>query len=366
MGELKEYKCPACGGAVRFDSHTQKMKCPYCDTEFDVETIKEYDEQLEKDKEKEDDFSGWQTNAGSQWQEGEKDTICVYTCQSCGGEIIADENTGASVCPFCGNPVIIKDRFEGGLKPDCVVPFKLDKKQAKSAYYQYIKGKPLLPRVFKNENHIDSIKGIYVPFWLFDGDVDADIRYRATRVRVWSDSQYDYTQTSYYSLERRGNMSFSAVPVDGSEKMADDLMESIEPFHMEEAVDFETAYLSGYLADKYDVDEKQSEQRARTRMKVSAEEVLGNTVVGYASSVPESSCIHVTGGMAQYALYPVWILNTTWKGKSYLFAMNGQTGKMTGNLPVDNGLYARWLLGLTGIFSAISFLILFLCSLAGI
>lgn len=356
MSDLKEYKCPACGGAIEFDSHSQKMKCPYCDTEFELDTLKELDERMEREAGREDDLSGWQTDAGGQWQEGETDGMNVYTCQSCGGEIIADETTGASTCPYCGNPVIMTEKFKGALRPDLVIPFKLDKKAAKEAYYKHIKGRPFLPKAFRRENHIDEIKGLYVPFWLFDADVDADVRYRATKVRTWSDSDYNYTETSYYSVERSGDMSFAAVPVDGSEKMADDLMESIEPFNISDAVDFQTAYLSGYLADKYDVSAEESVERAHVRMKKSAEDVLADTVRGYATVIPENTNVCMSGGRSQYALYPVWILNTTWKGKKYIFAMNGQTGKMTGDLPIDEKIYLKWLAGLTVIFTILAYL----------
>ena len=357
MSDINEYKCPSCGGAIEFDSHSQKMKCPYCDTEFDLETLKKYDEQLSKEAEQKDDISDWQTDPGKQWQEGETDGMNVYTCKSCGGEIVSDENTGATSCPYCGNPVILTERFRGALRPDMVIPFKLNKKAAKEAYYKHIKGRPLLPKVFRRENHIDEIKGIYVPFWLFDADVAADARYKATKVRTWSDSDYDYTETSYYSVDRSGNMSFVSVPVDGSSRMSDDLMESIEPYKVADAVEFQTAYLSGYLADKYDVDAQQSTDRARERMKESAQDVLRDTVKGYASVIPENTNVRISGGDAKYALYPVWILNTTWRGKKYIFAMNGQTGRMTGDLPVDNGAYTRWLLGLTAVFSIAAYLV---------
>ena len=354
MSDINEYKCPSCGGAIEFDSHSQKMKCPYCDTEFDLETLKKYDEQLSKEAEQKDDISDWQTDPGKQWQEGETDGMNVYTCKSCGGEIVSDENTGATSCPYCGNPVILTERFRGALRPDMVIPFKLDKKAAKEAYYKHIKGRPLLPKVFRRENHIDEIKGIYVPFWLFDADVAADARYKATKVRTWSDSDYDYTETSYYSVDRSGNMSFVSVPVDGSSRMPDDLMESIEPYKVADAVEFQTAYLSGYLADKYDVDAQQSTDRARERMKESAQDVLRDTVKGYASVIPENTNVRISGGDAKYALYPVW---TTLRGKKYIFAMIGQTGRMTGDLPVDNGAYTRWLLGLTAVFSIAAYLV---------
>lgn len=192
---VKEYKCPACGGALEFNSSAQKMKCPYCDTEFELETIRSYDEDLSGEQ---GDSMTWDVKTGSEWQDGEKNGMRVYICQSCGGEIVADENTAASSCPFCGSPVVITQQFEGELRPDYVIPFKIDKKAAKNAYFNHIRGKKLLPKVFRQQNHIDEIKGIYVPFWLFDTDAHANIRYRATKVRVWSDNDYNYTRTSFF------------------------------------------------------------------------------------------------------------------------------------------------------------------------
>ena len=180
---------------------------------------------------------------------------------------------------------------------------------------------------------------MYVPFWLFDTDADAEARYHATRTRFWSDKDYDYTETSHYSVLRSGSMSFDHIPVDGSKKMPDDLMESLEPFDFSEAVDFSMAYLSGYLADKYDVSADECNERANERVKRSSDLVLQSTVQGYDSVVPENVSVQFSGGRKHYALYPVWILNTTWNGEKYTFAMNGQTGKFVGNLPVDKGLF---------------------------
>lgn len=357
MPVLQEYKCPCCGGAIAFDSTIQKMKCPYCDTEFEMETLKKYDSELKN--EPADDMQ-WQTTAGSEWQDGEADGLRSYVCKSCGGEIVGDENTAATACPFCGNPVVMMGQFSGALKPDYVIPFKLDKKAAKEALTKHYKGKRLLPKVFKDQNHIDEIKGVYVPFWLFDADADADIRYRATKVRTWSDSNYEYTQTSFYAVNRSGSIGFERVPVDGSSKMPDDLMESIEPYQFSDAVDFQTAYLAGYLADKYDVGAEQSVDRANKRIKRSTEDNFAATVQGYTTVVPEATSIRLQNGKAHYALYPVWLLNTTWNDQKYTFAMNGQTGKLVGDLPLDKGAYVRWLLGLTGVLGIVGFAISYL------
>ena len=251
--------------------------------------------------------------------------------------------------------MVMKGQFAGDLKPDLVIPFKLDKKAAKEALRRHYNGKRLLPKVFKDENRIDEVKGVYVPFWLFEADANAQIRYRATRIRSWSDSNYDYTETQYYSVTRGGSLGFDWVPVDGSSKMADDLMESIEPFDLSGAVDFQTAYLSGYLADKYDVSAEESVERANARVRNTTENAFAATVRGYTTVTPVSTNIQLRNGKAKYALYPVWLLNTNWNGKKYTFAMNGQTGKLVGDLPLDKVAYRKWLFGLTGILTAVGF-----------
>ena len=352
MGSMLEYKCPCCGGAVGFDSETQKVKCPYCDTEFDPDALRSLDDQL-GDGEHAGQMD-WDIDKREGWSEDEQGALRSFVCKSCGGEILADANTGATSCPFCGNPVVMMDRFAGQLRPDYVIPFKLDKKAAKERYFDHIKGKKLLPKVFKDQNHIDEIKGVYVPFWLFDADVNADIHYEATRTRTWSDKNYDYTETSYYDIARSGNIAFDHIPVDGSSKMADDLMESIEPFDFKDAVDFGTAYLAGYLADKYDVGEEQSVPRANDRVRESTLSAFGATVTGYSSVRAKSSNLQMQQGRAKYAFYPVWLLNTTWNGKKYVFAMNGQTGKFVGDLPMDKSLYWKWWALYSGIAAAVA------------
>ena len=332
MAVLQQYKCPCCDGAIEFESQLQKMKCPFCDSEFEMETLKQYDAELNAQPQ---ENMNWDTAAGAEWQPGEEEGLRVYTCNTCGGEIVADETTGASECPFCGNPVVMTGQFAGDLKPDLVIPFKVDKKGAIAALKNHYKGKILLPKVFKDQNHIKEVKGLYVPVWLFDTDADAHVCYKASRVRSWSDSNYDYTETSYFSVTRAGGIGFDNVPVDGSTKMDDTLMESIEPFDISEAVPFQASYLPGFLADKYDVDAQTSIDRANERIKRSTEDAFRATVTGYETLTTVESNIRLENGRAKYALYPVWILNTRWNGRKFTFAINGQTGRIAGDLPMD-------------------------------
>ena len=244
------------------------------------------------------------------------------------------------------------------LRPDYVIPFKLDRDAAVNALKAHYKGKRLLPKVFSSENHLREIKGLYVPVWLYDTDADANMRYRGTKIHTWSDANYIYTRTSYYSLLRAGTIGFDNIPVDGSAKMDDTMMESIEPYDFSEAVDFRTAYLAGFFADKYDVTAEASETRANERVRQSTLDAFGRTVSGYASVTPEACGIALRDGKVKYALYPVWMLTTKWQDRNYTFIMNGQTGKFAGDLPMDKGAWRRWFFGITAAVTAASFALL--------
>ncbi|MCR5305559.1 MAG: hypothetical protein K6E36_03560 [Oscillospiraceae bacterium] len=356
MADLIAYKCPNCAGKIEWNSTAQSMKCPYCDTEFDMETLQSYDQALNEVPEGGGEMN-WDESAGSEWQQGETEGMRVYRCESCGAQVVTDETTAASSCPYCGNPIIMASNFSGDLKPDFVIPFKLDKEAAKKALLQHMEGKRLLPRVFKSQNQLDEIKGVYVPVWLFDAEADANMRYKAQKVRTWQDRGYTYKETSFFTVTRSGMMQFERVPVDGSTKMDDTMMESLEPYDFAEAQAFRTAYLSGYLADKYDVSAEESIERANERIKRSTVQAFRETVRGYDSVTPEAENVSLTGGKAKYALYPVWMLTTSWNGNQYHFAMNGQTGKFVGNLPSDKGKAWRTFFLVTLIAYAICFLV---------
>ena len=347
-----EFKCPNCGAPLSFDSSSQKVACPYCEAEFDVDDIS-----ILKDAFKEGDKEElkWE-DCSSAYSEEELSTLNVYHCSSCGGELITDENTSATSCPYCGSPVIISSRLEGELKPNYVIPFKKNKEEAKQALKEYLKNKLFLPKVFKEENRIDEIKGIYVPFWIYDADCEGSITYKAMRQRMYVVGDYQYTERRYYKVVRDGIIGFNHIPVDGSSKMDDNLMESIEPFDFKEAKEFNHAYLTGYLSDKYDVSKEVCERRANERIRQETIDCFSKTVVGYNSFVITGTSLSLKNSKVSYALYPSWILNTSFEKQKFKFALNAQTGKLVGNLPCSKLKYTLWYLG----FYLLSFLIVFL------
>jgi len=353
--EIKEYKCPNCSGAVKFDSSTQNMKCPYCDTEFQIEALAEYQKEMAAPER--DSFDVDTSKAGSQWQEQDLGDLSTGHCPSCGAELIGDQNTIATVCPCCGNTQIVQQRVKGLLKPDSVIPFHLEKKAATEALKEFYKGKRLLPNFFKEENRVNSIQGLYVPFWLFDANSQGSVTYKAIKIKKWSSGNYNYTKTDHYSVLREGSLAFNKIPVDGSDKMNDDYMEAIEPFDYSKEKGFMTAYLSGYIAEKYDVDAETSKERAIKRIKNSFESQFLRTLQGYTSVVKEKSSINVEKGKVSYSLFPVWVLNSKYKNEQYQFIMNGQSGLIVGKLPVDKGKATKYLFmfaaGIGGIFTVI-------------
>lgn len=367
--QVTNYQCPACTGPLHYSAKSGKLACDYCGSSFDVAEIETLYARKEAEaaaaKQAADAKAeaaqaakaeaaeaaaasgGWDTSDLSRDWGAEADGLRVYSCPSCGAELICDQSTAATACPYCGNPAIVPGQFSGALRPDYILPFRLSKDDAVQALRAHYKGKPFLPRSFTSANHIEQIQGVYVPFWLFDGGAEGAASYRASNTNVFETGDYEITETRHYHVVRAGSLAFEKIPVDASSKMPDDHMDSIEPFDYAQLRPFSTAYLPGYLADKYDVTIDDSRDRADTRCRETLAQALRDTVTGYGACVTEREDIALRRGKVHYALLPVWMLSTKWRGQDFLFAMNGQTGKLVGDLPTDRGRF--W-----GMFAAIA------------
>lgn len=347
-----EYKCPCCGAGLAFGGETQKLKCEYCDTSFDIDTVRAYNE---SENQPQEEPISWEKDQEHHWTQEEQSFMNGFQCPSCGGEILTDANTAATFCPFCDNPTILPARLSGGLKPDLVLPFRKTKEDAAAAFLQLCKGKLLLPKDFTAQHRLEKITGMYVPFWLYDCEADFTGSYKATRIHRWSDSRYHYTRTEHFLLNRSGSAAFTGIPMDGSSKMEDAFMESIEPFDYADLEAFDTAYLTGFFADKYDIPSEQGDARIRQRVEQTFSDQVQPTLVGYATVVPSTCRVNIHNSRAKYVLLPVWMLNTKYNGKIYTFAMNGQTGKITGSLPVCRQKSLMWFSGITAAVTALAY-----------
>ena len=360
--QVTNYQCPACTGPLQFNPQTGKMGCEFCGSVFELAEIEALYQQKEEQaveahekaekQQKEEAASGFTDDWGT-----DANGMKTYSCPACTAELICDESTAATSCPYCGNPTVVPGQFNGALKPDYVIPFKLNKDDAVKALKKHYQKRFFLPKAFTANNHIEEIQGVYVPFWLFDGEAEGYTCYKATRSTTYVDGDYEVTETDHFMCDRSGSVAFEKVPVDASTKMPDDYMESIEPYDYGELKPFSTAYLPGFLADKYDVSAEDSQERVSARCEQSLAQELAQTVYGYETVQEVRRAIDMVQGNTHYALLPVWLLSTRWNGQSYLFALNGQTGKMVGDLLVDKKKFWSMFLGIGAGLSVISSLL---------
>ena len=223
--QVTNYQCPSCTGPLHYSGASGKLECDYYGSSYSVAEI----EALYKEKEAKaaeafetadtaaqsgDDSSAWDTASMSSDWGADAAGMKTYSCPSCGAELICDANTAATACPYCGNPTVVPGQFAGALKPDYVLPFKLSREDAINALRRHYKNKPFLPRAFSAQNQIEKIQGVYVPFWMFDGEAEGHARYDATRSRVFRTGDWEVTKTDHFEICRDGSMPFEKVPVD--------------------------------------------------------------------------------------------------------------------------------------------------------
>ena len=366
--QVTNYQCPACTGPLNFNPQTGKLGCEFCGSVFELAEI----EALYQDKEEQaveaHDKAVQKTTEESQWDlsglsedwGADASGMKTYSCPACTAELICDATTAATSCPYCGNPTVVPGQFSGSMKPDYVIPFKLNKDDAIKALKKHYHKRFFLPKAFTSNNQLQKIQGVYVPFWLFDGEAEGEAFFKATRSHTRKKGDYEIIKTEHFTCKRSGSVAFEMVPVDASTKMPDDYMESLEPFDYSELKAFSTAYLPGFLADKYDVSVQESQKRADERCAESLALELQATVQGYETVSEVRRLIKLNRGKVHYALLPVWLMNTKWNGKDYLFAMNGQSGKLVGDLPMDKKKFWSMFFGIGAGLSAISSLLILL------
>ena len=359
MKDINQFQCPCCGARLTYDGEKEQMTCQYCDSTFSMEQI------MAEEKEKEEMAGGsqmeWKTSSSSSSViTGADGKIEGYSCPACGAQMVADENTAATECPYCGNFSIIKTSFDGMYKPDLVVPFVVSKEKAKAQLGEFTKGKVLLPDTFVQRNRIDSITGLYVPFWLYSCHAAGKISYEGVKSKKWEDDKYEYVKKDHYRLIRSGEMDFERIPVDASTKMDDAIMDSLEPYDLSKAVAYDAAYFSGYLADRYDVKEADARPRANERVENTFRDRLREEVKDYEEVEKTSEQIILSDAKAEYGMLPVWMMTTQYENKTYTFGINGQTGQLVGSLPIDKNKATKHFCIALAVILVIAQLVIFL------
>ena len=328
-------KCTNCGGDLQFTPELQLWKCQWCDKEHTEQDLEDFGQEA-------GDALNETIEVNAVHAKTDEGVVITYKCSYCGAEVVTAEETSATFCVYCQRPVKILSQLSGQFKPESVLPFRYTKEQALEQYKGFLKGKRFLPDSYCADENLEKLTGVYIPFWLFDATIFFNLVGEGDIVTTSHQGDYKVTRTDTYRVVRNGQIGVKDVPVDASSKTPDDVMDSIEPYDFAGLKPVATPYLSGFLAERFDVSQEDSFRRANRRMEGSAENKIAASLTAYRQVRRQRDDKQSKWASARYALLPVWMLHSFFEEKNYLFAMNGQTGKILGNLPIDKGKAAKF------------------------
>ncbi|MDR0922088.1 MAG: TFIIB-type zinc ribbon-containing protein [Lactobacillales bacterium] len=357
MADALTHRCPNCGGPLLFDPKDQKFHCEYCKSIFTEQEVTDFEaKQNEAHVNVEptvEETEKVETPAMEQETE-----IGLFICPSCGAQIVTDTTTAATYCYYCHNPVVLSERLSGKFLPEKVLPFAIEKEEAIQKFLKWTKKKKFIPKDFFSQKQIENLTGTYFPYWLVDSELQGDLEANATNIRVWRVGETEYTETKQYHVKRGGKLSFKDLLKNAlSKNVQQKMVIGVQPFDLTKAVDFKSQYLSGFQAEKRDIEFQAIEKDVNNELKNYSQELLRNTVNGYATVTNVRSNVQEVQTTKNYVLLPLWILTYRQAGSKtvYYYAMNGQSGKVSGVLPISMKK-----LVLTGISIFAVLLILFL------
>lgn len=330
------FKCPNCDGELIFDPATQKYKCEYCNSLFSQEELDAMNPAEGSEKQAEEmEFSKEDT------KEEHTQEAVRYSCPSCGAEIITDATTAATFCYYCHNPVVLGGKLSGEFLPNKVIPFDVTREAAEKGFLDYVGKKKFVPKAFFNKKQIESMTGVYFPYWLYDVELEGSMQGEARDIRVWRTGDIEYTQTKYYAVEREGEVRLRNLPENALQKANAKLANGVMPYDFDRMKDFHMGYLSGFMAERRDIEQTAVQNKMQCEMRESAERLMRETITGHNSVSVRNVNFRPKKETWSYVLLPVWTITYRGKdGKVYYYSMNGQTGRVCGELPVDHGKLA--------------------------
>ncbi len=314
--------CPACAQGLRFDPARQLLVCDYCDNTYAPTVMQPGKEAV---------------NQADSIIEG-----TLFTCTQCGGEILSDSDTAITFCSFCGSSMELAGRTVSLMAPSYIVPFKKSKEECKELYKSFIKKAIFAPAYMKEEAQVEKFRGIYMPYWTYSFKYDGIVPMKGHTER----RSGDYIVKSHYNMNTDMNINYRGVSFDASSSFSDVYSEAIAPYRMSDCVEFSTAYMAGFYADTADVSSNTYEAKAK--------EVIGKDVNAIAlNNNSELKKYHVSSGDnsvsvllnkedEKMAYFPVWFMSTKHNDKVSYAVINGQTGKVAADIPID---FTKYILG---------------------
>ena len=363
MSEMFLHKCPNCNATLEFNIESGMVVCAYCGSRYNVKDLLTEAGQAassaadaagapaesakKADKIKEFDWGKYKERLTREELAGNRS----YLCETCGAEVILGATVASAKCPYCDNNLILLDNVTASLRPNAIIPFKILPDQLSDSVKKFYKNRKLLPFHFFDQNKMSAVRGLYVPFWLYNCHLKGQMTLKGSTSRSYISGDYRITETSNYDLLRDAQMGFERIPVDASLKMPDELMDSLEPFDYSDLTEFNSGYLTGFISERFDSDPDENLPRVTERVNNSLLEIMKGTCTQYSNVSVSENHMNVDESSVKYVMLPIYLFDCMYAGKTYHYAANGQTGKVIGELPVSKG--KKWL------YFGIPFLILF-------
>lgn len=318
------FKCNNCGGIMVYSPEKEAMYCEHCGS-IDSQSVITSEN--------------------------------MSSCVNCGAPMEITDYTSATKCHHCGCYTIFEERVSGQYTPHLVLPFKISKEKAKEIIKEHAKKNIFVPYSYYSDSYVDTVSGMYVPFWMYDYDANYDYHGTGKKIRTWTSGNKQYTETKVFDVHRNMDIDFDKLPVDASIKMKDDVMDLMEPYDYKALTAFAPLYMSGFDGEVYNFTPEQLEGRAREKATRYSEKLMNDTLAGYSSITPINKNLNLQPSGTNYSLLPVWQYNYYYNGKIYDFYVNGQTGKIVGELPTSGKLKLLYFLVACGLFTAASYLL---------
>lgn len=333
------YACPSCGGGLRFDIPSQKLKCDHCDTLTDPYSLEE-----KKD-------AGMDNSFG----------VTVFTCPQCGGEVMTTDESITGFCMFCGASTVLDARMENRKRPQKIITFKKTKEDCKEIYRRLVKGAVFAPKELKDPDYLEKFRGIYIPYWMYTINYNGPYSISGTT----TESSVGYIKTNHYKIHCNMDVEYAGISYDASASFDDHVSESIAPFMVSNAVEFTPPMLSGFYADTADVDSAVYREDA-------LKAAHNNVVAGIRSdsTLNKYTMTDLGGGFngmgkverenvdVSLGLFPVWFLTYRSSKNRVAYAIvNAESGEVSADLPVS---ISKYIISSMAVAAAIFALLFFL------
>jgi len=323
-------KCPGCGGGLKFKPGVG-FKCEYCLSVYTQEQLDAFNQTATADGDPRP-AAEVSPSAAADAKQGE---AVVYSCPSCGAQVMTDATTAATSCHYCHNPIVLSGKVSGDNKPDKVIPFVLTKEQAAEQFRKHCEGRTFLPKDFYSEEQIENLYGVYYPYWVVDAEVDGTYTAVGEVEKITRSGDDRHVQVTSYDVERSGNVSLQDMTGAAIRSEEAEILGYVLPYELSKAQDFSMSYLLGFRAEMKNVEQKDLKPEIEQTKKDLTRQLLRSGLSQYNSVINEDVRLKTLSEKWEYALLPVWIVTYKYADKIYMYGINGQTGKAFGELPVD-------------------------------